>query len=368
LGFTTFLQYFLYEAKQYRQYEVQLVHTVHLVTRKLPQFVPSCNVQISTEAFLVMAESSAFKLDEIPLIETFTENPTTDDSQHDLIPPAFLPEAQKKKRQRKADAPQADASLDPSVSSGFTADDVPVFRPPAEDEGIGSSTIYSDLPESITLLAGADQLPGLDALAGGRIRAPKVRPEYETEYNAAGVVLSKAATRMRKYRADHRHDASWLAKEAERMRNMRAARKAGTSGSKEDKPRRQKVIRKKREKNASLSDLPPVEKFNHEEYLRKEAERVRRYRALKQLDPEWKKNDSDRMRLYRAKRKLDASLKMAGTPLPKIELDLLDGTIENEMPTQMEIDPSMPQHHLIEVAPSKEIKPEDTDSEDEAQV
>lgn len=315
-----------------------------------------------------MAESSAFKLDEIPLIETFTENPTTDDSQHDLIPPVFLPEAQKKKRQRKAEAPQADASLDPSVSSGFTADDVPVFRPPVEDEGIGSSTIYSDLPESITLLAGADQLPGLDALAGGRIRAPKVRAEYETEYNAAGVVLSKAATRMRKYRADHRHDASWLAKEAERMRNMRAARKAGTSGSKEDKPRRQKVIRKKREKNASVSDLPPVEKFNHEEYLRKEAERVRRYRALKQLDPEWKKNDSDRMRLYRAKRKLDASLKMAGTPLPKIELDLLDGAIENEMPIQMEIDPTMPQHHLIEVASSKEIKPEDTDSEDEAQV
>ena len=311
-----------------------------------------------------MAESSVFKLDEMPLIEAFTENPTPDDSEHSLIPPAFLPEAQKKKRQRKAETPPADAALDPSVSSSFTAGDVPAV----EDEGIASSTIYSDLPESITLLAGGDQLPGLDALVGGRIRTPKVRAEYETEYNAAGVILSKAATRMRKYRADHRHDATWLAKEAERMRNMRAARKAGTSGLKEDKPRRQKVVRKKREKNASLSDLPPVEKFNHEEYLRKEAERVRRYRALKQLDPEWKKNDSDRMRLYRAKRKLDASLKVATSTLPKIELDLLDGNIENEMPLQIEIDSAIPQHHLIEVAPSKEIKVEDTDSEDEAQV
>lgn len=315
-----------------------------------------------------MAESSAFKLDDIPLIETFTENPTADDSEHTLIPPAFLPEAQKKKRQRKAEAPQADGTLDPTVSSSFTADDVPAFGSTVEDEGVGSSTAYPDLPESITMLAGGDQLPGLDPLAGGRIRIPKVRAEYETEYNAAGVVLSKAATRMRKYRADHRHDTTWLAKEAERMRNMRAARKAGTSGLKEDKPRRQKVIRKKREKNATLSDLPPVEKFNHEEYLRKEAERVRRYRALKQLDPEWKKNDSDRMRLYRAKRKLDASLKMAASTLPKIELDLLDGNLENEMPLPMDIDSTVPQHHLIEVVPQKDLKAEDTDSEDEAQV
>ena len=43
--------------------------------------------------------------------------------------------------------------------------------------------------------------------------------------------LSKAAARMRKYRAEHRPDKSWLAKEAERMRKIRAARKAATSDS-----------------------------------------------------------------------------------------------------------------------------------------
>ena len=313
-----------------------------------------------------MADSASgtFKLEDIALLQTFTENPTrnirNDDSEHSLIPPAFLVEAQKKKKQRRGDA-----TLDPCASSSYNDEVGPNFRSTVENEGEGTgSTAYSDLPESITLLAGADHLPGLDTLAGGRIRIPKVRPDYETECNAAGVTLSKAATRMRKYRADHRHDATWLAKEAERMRNMRAARKAGTSGQKEDKPRRQKIVRKKREKNASALDLPPVEKFNHEEYLRKEAERVRRYRALKQLDPEWKKNDSDRMRLYRAKIKLDASLKMAASTLPKMELDLLDGNLENEIPSHMEI----PQHHLIEAAHQKDTKPDDTDSEDEAQV
>jgi hypothetical protein len=45
--------------------------------------------------------------------------------------------------------------------------------------------------------------------------------------------LSKAAARMRKYRAEHRRDKSWLAKEAERMRKIRAARKAAEPESTE---------------------------------------------------------------------------------------------------------------------------------------
>jgi hypothetical protein len=57
--------------------------------------------------------------------------------------------------------------------------------------------------------------------------------------------LSKAAARMRKYRAEHRRDKSWLAKEAERMRKIRAARKAAEPESTEGgKPKKYYAARK----------------------------------------------------------------------------------------------------------------------------
>jgi hypothetical protein len=46
-------------------------------------------------------------------------------------------------------------------------------------------------------------------------------------------------------------------------------------------------------------------KRNHEEHLQKEAERVRKYRAIKKLDTEWVKTASNRMKTYRSKRKTD---------------------------------------------------------------
>ena len=278
-------------------------------------------------------------------------------------------ECQKKKRQKRV-LPIAETSsvllgtpCNPEALNGLPSSD-----PAINDEGNGVSSNFSDLPECIPLLAGTDQLPGIEVPPSDRPKLNNYRSGYEIEVGGDDVVeasLSKAATRMRKYRADHRHDVAWLAKEAERMRNMRAARKAGAGGMREEKPKKEKAVRKKREKISLLGDLAPVEKFNHEEYLRKEAERVRKYRALKQLDPEWKKNDSDRMRLYRAKRKLDAGLKAAAAPLPETDINL--GVVDQTQGA-IETVPPGPQHQLILGSIADEIKADDTDSEDEAQV
>ena len=268
-------------------------------------------------------------------------------------------EVQKKKRQRRATPPPSTSVLQ------IDGVDIHMITPLESIVSCGvSADGMSGLPESM------GQFPDVDQFGGPEISMTRAIPKavrHRSNYDGDGVetvegTLSKAATRMRKYRADHRHDTLWLAKEAERMRNMRAARKAGAIGAKEDKPKKEKVGRRKKEKSSSPSELAPVEKFNHEEYLRKEAARVRKYRALKQLDPEWKKNDSDRMRLYRAKRKLDAGSKaiipIAGEIPEELPLTPLDLVLSSS---------SIPAHMLLQTMPD-EIKAEDTDSEDEAAV
>jgi hypothetical protein len=278
-------------------------------------------------------------------------------------------ECQKKKRQKRLQ-PIPTSSIHSDTTCNLEAlIDLPSSDLAVNDEGNIVSSTFSELPECIPLLAGSDQLPGIEIPPHEISKLNSCSAGYEVEVTGDDVVeasLSKAATRMRKYRADHRHDVAWLAKEAERMRNMRAARKAGAGGMREEKPKKEKAVRKKREKISILGDLAPVEKFNHEEYLRKEAERVRKYRALKQLDPEWKKNDSDRMRLYRAKRKLDAGLKAAAAPLPEADINL--GVVVEQTQAVVDIVPPIPQHQLILGALADEIKADDTDSEDEAQV
>lgn len=68
-----------------------------------------------------------------------------------------------------------------------------------------------------------------------------------------GVPLSKAAARMRKYRAEHRRDKSWLAKEAERMRKIRAARKAAEPAESADgKPKKYYAVRKSKTQSSTL--------------------------------------------------------------------------------------------------------------------
>lgn len=233
------------------------------------------------------------------------------------------------------------------------------------DNSAVSSSNYPDIPNCMLLLAGSDELPAIEPIPSNA--ATVIINQQATASEVVATVLSKAATRMRKYRADHRHDVVWLAKEAERMRNMRAARKAEACGVRPEKPRAEKAARKKRERILMMG-LEPVEKFNHQEYLRKEAERVRKYRALKQLDPEWKKYDSERMRLYRAKRKVDASLKALIPPLPLLDVPVSGMTDEMLMPLELDISPYEPQHQLMLASQADAVKAEDTDSEDEAQV
>lgn len=107
--------------------------------------------------------------------------------------------------------------------------------------------------------------------------------------------ISKAAARMRKYRYDHRNDAEWLNKESIRKRAMRARRKREAGG------------------NEVVEQLSCAEKSKVEidlvEYNRKEAERARKYRAIKRLDPVWKERDAARMRVWRAKRKADSGIR-----------------------------------------------------------
>ena len=107
--------------------------------------------------------------------------------------------------------------------------------------------------------------------------------------------ISKAAARMRKYRHDHRNDADWLKKESIRRRAMRAKRKREASGV-------------DRTEHAECGIKLKVE-TNLVDYNRKEAERARKYRAVKRLDPVWKERDAARMRVWRAKRKADTGMK-----------------------------------------------------------
>lgn len=150
--------------------------------------------------------------------------------------------------------------------------------------------------------------------------------------------ISKAAFRMRQYRAEHKNDIVWLNKEAERMRRMRAKRKGlpdsesslaisfdefGNLVGKAEKVRRNP---RARSKVGDVKLEAPIENSEfteasteaditaaaaslrdrnskREEFRKKEAERIRRYRALKRQDQVWKDKDAERMRLYRAKRK-----------------------------------------------------------------
>ena len=114
-------------------------------------------------------------------------------------------------------------------------------------------------------------------------------------HNLENPHISKAAARMRKYRHDHRNDADWLKKESIRRRAMRAKRKREASGV-------------DRTEHAECGIKLKVE-TNLVEYNRKEAERARKYRAVKRLDPIWKERDAARMRVWRAKRKADIGLK-----------------------------------------------------------
>lgn len=167
--------------------------------------------------------------------------------------------------------------------------------------------------------------------------------------STAGLQISKAASRMRQYRADHKNDLVWLSKEAERMRKMRAKRKEINGGSQEalravdefgvpieKPPKARRVPRSKSVRTGDMkldisidSNGQPDEagftaamasangrSIKSEEFHRKEAERIRRYRALKRQDQVWKDKDAERMRLYRAKRKAYAKAngKMALVP------------------------------------------------------
>jgi hypothetical protein len=108
--------------------------------------------------------------------------------------------------------------------------------------------------------------------------------------------ISKAAARMRKYRYDHRNDVEWLNKESVRKRAMRAKRKREAGGG--------AIVEHVASAVKSKTEVDLVE------YNRKEAERARKYRAAKRLDPVWKERDAARMRVWRAKRKADSGSKI----------------------------------------------------------
>jgi hypothetical protein len=200
-----------------------------------------------------------------------------------------------------------------------------------------AKSVPTSTTSSTELLPETGSIPNhkLLALTGdgqlGRIEeavAPISQYRSDLEVQAASDIpgLSKAAVRMRKYRADHRQDATWLSKEAERMRKMRANRKAGII-SNEGKPIRENFIRGKAE------SLTP--KRNHEEHLQKEAERVRKYRAIKKLDTEWVKTASNRMKTYRSKRKTDFTapadeISNGLEPLPSVPVKAVDTDSEDE--------------------------------------
>ena len=142
------------------------------------------------------------------------------------------------------------------------------------------------------------------------------------------VYISKAAARMRKYRFDHREDPEYLRKESVRKRTTRAKRKAealhlanGTTPEASDEAKEMKEPKEPRKrarvvrivKGTEVSAVAIVKvtaagtgiPADTLEYSRKEAERARKYRALKRNDPVWKERDALRMRKWRLKRKGD---------------------------------------------------------------
>ena len=156
--------------------------------------------------------------------------------------------------------------------------------------------------------------------------------------SASEAPISKAAFRMRQYRAEHKNDLVWLNKEAERMRRMRAKRKGlpetdsslaiafDELGNLITKPEKVRRNPRARSKAGDVKLEAPIESSEYteasteadisaaaaslrdrnmkrEEFRKKEADRIRRYRALKRQDQIWKDKDAERMRLYRAKRK-----------------------------------------------------------------
>ena len=181
-------------------------------------------------------------------------------------------------------------------------------------------------------------------------------PTANGQAGQAAITLSKAASRMRQYRADHKNDRAWLSKEAERMRKMRAVRKGlplpvtdailDVIGTELNKPakERKKAIRRKKDiepvvgaqdsadatvetiegtEGTETAPVPATDSSSGEvdiegaasfldrnikrdEFRKKEAERIRRYRSLKRQDQVWKDKDAERMRMYRAKKKGDS--------------------------------------------------------------
>jgi hypothetical protein len=96
-----------------------------------------------------------------------------------------------------------------------------------------AESVPTSTSSSTELLPGTGSIPNHNPLAltgdgqFGRIEkavAPISQYRSDLEVQAASDIpgLSKAAVRMRMYRADHRQDATWLPKEAERMRKNRA--------------------------------------------------------------------------------------------------------------------------------------------------
>ena len=227
--------------------------------------------------------------------------------------------------------------------------------------------------------------------------------------------ISKAASRMRQYRAEHKNDLAWLSKEAERMRKMRAKRKSLTEGETFPQPtldesgnlieRPIKFRRSAVSKSAKAEDLKrdcavenvsaeieaPTDDINvaaaanlvernvkRAEFRKKEAERIRKYRALKRQDQVWKDKDAERMRLYRAKRKSTSAKPESKIEVPTLleathciapallEFDYLTIPNEPEVLAQINTSETVIQHDLIEVKLSSEIPPQlESDSENE---
>jgi hypothetical protein len=220
--------------------------------------------------------------------------------------------------------------------------------------------------------------------------------------------ISKAASRMRQYRAEHKNDLAWLSKEAERMRKMRAKRKSLTEGEILPAPaldesgnlieRPAKVKRSVTAKAIKVGDSKaecaveivdaeidaPTDDINiaaaanlvernlkRAEFRKKEAERIRKYRALKRQDQVWKDKDAERMRLYRAKRKSTSAKSEPKTEVPVLlettnciapsllEFDYL--TIPHDAPevsSQSNSSESILQHDLIDVKAGTELPPQ----------
>ena len=172
------------------------------------------------------------------------------------------------------------------------------FMPPITMDGLNDVLPKTPDPLSIPCLPNDYKdnasAPSLDSVIPSN---PNSVIEVDSDRrNLQNPHISKAAARMRKYRHDHRNDADWLKKESIRRRAMRAKRKREAVGA-------------DRTGHAECEVKLKVE-TNLMDYNRKEAERARKYRAIKRLDPVWKERDAARMRVWRAKRKADTGLKI----------------------------------------------------------